>query len=112
MTDTAYLAQAEKLLAAVEANCDRINAQLDVDIDNQRTGNMVTLHFANGSEMVVNLQKPLQEVWLAARAGGFHYRLEDGLWRDTKNASEFFETVSRCASAQAGQPLEFTALPI
>ena len=34
---------------------------------------MVTLSFPNGTQIVVNLQKPLHEVWMAAKAGGFHY---------------------------------------
>jgi CyaY protein len=107
MSDLQYLDQAEALLRAVEAACDRINDDSDADIDNQRTGGMVTLTFANRSQIIVNLQKPLHEVWLAARAGGFHYRLNQGRWVDTKDGSEFFATLSRCASEQAGQPLLF-----
>ena len=30
------------------------------------------------------------------------------LWRDTKTAEDFFVTLSRCASEQAGRPLGFT----
>ena len=107
MTDLQYLDQAEALLRALEGGCDRINDRSDADIDNQRTGGMVTLTFANRSQIIVNLQKPLHEVWLAARAGGFHYRFSQGRWIDTKDGSEFFATLSRCASEQAGQPLRF-----
>jgi CyaY protein len=107
MSDLQYLDQAEALLRAVEAACDHINDHSDADIDNQRTGGMVTLTFANRSQIIVNLQKPLHEVWLAARAGGFHYRWDQGRWLDTKDGSEFFATLSRCASEQAGQPLLF-----
>ena len=107
MTDINYLAAAEQVLATVEAACDRFNDQFDVDIDNQRTGGMVTLRFGNQSEIVINLQKPLQEIWLAAKSGGFHYRLVDDQWRNTKNGNKFFDELSRCASEQAGQQLEF-----
>lgn len=107
MTDINYLAAAEQVLATVEAACDRFNDQFDVDIDNQRTGGMVTLRFGNHSEIVINLQKPLQEIWLAAKSGGFHYRLVDDQWRNTKNGNKFFDELSRCASEQAGQKLEF-----
>jgi CyaY protein len=109
MTDLQYLDQAEALLRAVESGCDRINDGSDADIDNQRMGGMVTLTFANRSQIIVNLQKPLHEVWLAARAGGFHFRFIQGRWLDTKDGSEFFATLSRCASEQAGQPLVFSA---
>lgn len=110
MTDSEYLDRAEALLAAVEAGCDRINESTDADIDNQRVGGMVTLTFADRSQIIVNLQKPLQEVWLAARAGGFHYRWDGQCWRDTKGTGgEFFADLSRYASQQAGQPLAFSS---
>lgn len=107
MTDLEYMDQAEALLARIEAGCDRINEQTDADIDNQRVGGMVTLTFANGTQIIVNTQKPLHEIWLAARAGGFHYRFDGGKWMDTKGAGEFFANLARYASEQAGQPLSF-----
>jgi CyaY protein len=108
MTDLEYVDQAEALLRAVEACCDRINDETDADIDNQRVGGMITLTFANRSQIIINLQKPLQEVWLAARAGGFHYKYSDA-WRNTRDASEFFADLTRYASEQSALTLLFTA---
>ena len=99
----------EALLGAVEACCDRINDETDADIDNQRTGGMITLVFANRSQIVINLQKPLHEVWLAAKSGGYHYKYSSGQWADTKGSGEFFQNLTRCASEQAGQPLSFSS---
>ncbi|MGH6639241.1 MAG: iron donor protein CyaY [Polaromonas sp.] len=109
MTDLEYQDLAESVLQAVEMACDRINDETDADIDNQRAGGMVTLTFSNRSQIIINLQKPLQEIWMAARAGGFHYKFDSTQWRDTKDASEFFAKLSRYASEQAGQPLVFKA---
>ena len=109
MTDLEYLDHAERALKAVEDACDRINDDTDADIDNQRTGGMITLTFANGSQIIINLQKPLQEIWMAARAGGFHYKFNGSQWLDTKDASEFFGGLSRYATQQAGQALVFAA---
>ena len=108
MTDLEYLAHAERALKAVEDACDRINDATDADVDNQRTGGMITLTFVGGSQIIINMQKPLQEIWMAARAGGFHYKFNGSHWLDTKDASEFFSGLSRYASQQAGQPLAFT----
>ena len=109
MTDAEFMDRAERLLKAVEASCDRINDDTDVDIDNQRTGGMVTLVFANHSQIVINLQKPLQEIWLAAKCGGFHYQFDGKEWTDTKGQGEFFASLSRFASEQAGSALVFAA---
>ena len=109
MTELEYLDCAEAALQAVEMACDRINDDTDADIDNQRTGGMVTLTFDNRSQIIINLQKPLQEIWMAARAGGFHYKCVNGQWLDTKGAGEFFADLSRYASEQAGQSLRFSS---
>jgi CyaY protein len=107
MTDPEFMDRAEALLRRVEACCDRINDETDADIDNQRVGGMVTLVFSNGSQIVVNLQKPLHEVWMAARAGGFHYKFDGTQWIDSKGNGEFFTNLTRCATEQAGRPLQF-----
>ena len=103
MTDLEYMDHAEALLKRVEACCDRINEESDADIDNQRVGGMVTLTFRDHSQIIVNLQKPLQEVWLAARSGGFHYRWDGQAWRDTRSGDELFAALSRLASEQLGR---------
>jgi CyaY protein len=107
MNDNEYLNHAEAAMSAVEAACDRINDNTDADIDNQRVGGMVTLTFSNGSQIIVNLQKPLQEIWMAARAGGFHYKFDGQQWMDTKGHGEFFGQLSTCASEQSGLNLRF-----
>jgi CyaY protein len=109
MTDTEYQDRAEALLKAVELACDRLNEATDADIDNQRVGGMITLTFANRSQIIINLQKPLHEVWLAARAGGFHYKFDGAAWMDTKGNGEFFANLGRYASEQAGVPLSFSS---
>ena len=109
MTDTEFMDRAERVLRAIEASCDRINEESDADIDNQRVGGMVTLVFRDRSQIVVNLQKPLHEIWLAARSGGYHYKFDGQQWQDTKGQGEFFTSLSRYASEQAGTPLVFTA---
>jgi len=109
MTDTEYQDRAEALLKAVELACDRLNEATDADIDNQRVGGMITLTFANRSQIIINLQKPLHEVWLAARAGGFHYKFDGAAWMDTKGNGEFFANLGRYASEQAGMPLSFSS---
>ena len=109
MTDLEYLDRADQLLLAVEQCCDRIDDETDADIDAQRSGGMITMAFPNRSQIVINLQKPLHEVWLATRSGGYHYRWVEGGWRDTKGTGSFFEQLSLDATAQTGQNLAFPA---
>lgn len=107
MTDLEFQDRAEALLQRVESACDRINDETDADVDNQRVGGMITLTFPNHSQIVINLQKPLHEVWMAARSGGYHYKFDGANWMDTKGNGEFFANLSRYAGEQAGAPLSF-----
>jgi CyaY protein len=107
MIDPEFMDYAETLLKRVEASCDRINDETDADVDNQRTGGMVTLTFSNRTQIIINLQKPLHEVWMATKAGGYHYRWLDGLWQDTKEQGEFFAALAHNATVQAGRELIF-----
>ncbi|MEX8498505.1 MAG: iron donor protein CyaY [Leptothrix ochracea] len=112
LSDAEYLALATKTLTHVEATID---AWLDadvIDIDTHRTGGLLELSFPNGSKMVLNMQPPLHELWLAAQAGGSHYKYADGRWCDTRTGAEFFAVLSQQASRQAGQPLAWPPLSL
>lgn len=104
MTDSEYLTLAEAAFDALENALDVSGA----DVEYERSGNLLTLEFDDGSKIIVNLQPPAHEIWVAAKAGGFHYRYRDGGWHDTRDGSELFAALSRHVSAQAGDDVELT----
>ena len=105
MSDSEYLTRAEAALAAIERTLDDTEA----DIEFARSGNVLTLEFENRTKIIVNLQPPMHEIWIAAKSGGFHFRYADGAWRDTRNGTEFFAALSDYATQQAGEPVRFEA---
>ncbi len=107
LTDAEYGRATTAVLSAIEAAVDRWLQDDVIDIDTQRTGGLLELVFPNDSRLIVNTQPPLQELWLAARAGGYHYRHVQGRWLDTRDGSEFFDALSRHASSQGGLGLQF-----
>jgi CyaY protein len=109
LTDTEYHRLAAATLSHIEVMIDAWLQDDVIDIDAQRTGGLLELSFPSGSKIVVNTQPPLHEIWLAARAGGYHFKHIGGQWRDTKDGVEFFERLSAEASAQAGKALRFSS---
>ena len=109
LSDAQYHALAGQTLARIEATLDAWLQDDVIDIDSQRTGGLLELSLPGGSKIVINTQPPLHELWLAARGGGYHFKRVDEAWRDTKDGMEFFERLSREASAQAGQALTFSS---
>ena len=108
LSDADYLTKAHALLARIEA---QIDAWLDddvVDIDTHRTGGLLELSMPGGSKIVLNTQPPLQEIWLAARSGGYHFKWDGSQWVD-REGQELLARLSSSASEQAGQALTFSA---
>jgi iron-sulfur cluster assembly protein CyaY len=106
LSDAEYRRLSDALLQRIEAAADRWLQDDVIDIDTQRTGGLLELVFPDDSRIVVNTQPPLQEIWLAARGGGFHFRHVEGRWLDTRDGSEFYAALSQHASTQGGRELK------
>lgn len=107
LSDPEYQRLTNAVLSAIETTVDRWLQEDVIDIDPQRTGGLLELGFPDGSKIVINTQPPLHELWLASRAGGYHFRYDGGRWVDTKDGAEFFDRLSAQASAQGGRTLTF-----
>jgi len=93
-----------------DATLNRLEASLDVaELDYERAaGGVLEIEFDNGSVIVVNKQAAAQEIWVAAKSGGFHYRWDGAAWRDTRSGEELFAALARLASAQSGDRIELS----
>ena len=107
MTEFEFLDLAESTLNTIEQAFDRLFEQDVVDVECKRSGNVLEIEFVdNGSKIIVNSQAPLQEMWVAARAGGFHYKRVNDEWRNTRDGSELFDALSEYATQQGGAPVK------
>ena len=95
----------DALLSAIEDAVDRWSDAIDVDIE--RSGNVLTLTLESGQKLIVNSQQANEEVWVAARLGGFHYRWDDAgqCWTDTRSGEDLKAALARLTEAEAGAPL-------
>ena len=109
LTEIEYDGRTRQVLAAVEAEIDRMLQDDIVDIDSSRTGGLLELRFPSGAVMVINTQPPLQELWLASPAGGHHFRSIGARWLDSRTGDEFFAVLSGRASELAGRVVRFGA---
>lgn len=103
MTESEFLVQAESVLNAIESKMDKLCDDDIIDVECKRSGNVLEIEFIrNGSKIIVNSQAPMQEMWVAARSGGFHYRMVDGKWTDTRHGNELYEVLSQLVTEQSG----------
>ena len=107
MTESEFETLAGAALAALESAFEA-NAP-DADVQTKGAG-VLEIEFDDGSKMVINRHGAAREIWVAAKAGGFHFRHVGTAWRDTRDGSELFVAVSRLASQQGGSPVTLSAL--
>ncbi|MEO1766611.1 iron donor protein CyaY [Thiobacter aerophilum] len=103
MTETEFNRLVDETLARIEQAIEDSGA----DIDYETSAGILTLDFPDGSKIVINRQSANQELWVAARAGGFHFRWMDGAWRNTRDGSQLIPSLARWVSEQAGMPVNF-----
>ncbi|WP_419185581.1 iron donor protein CyaY [Polynucleobacter meluiroseus] len=111
MDDKQFYQLGSNLLQSIEVALEAADDALDLDLDVERQGgNVINIRFRDRSVIVINMQAPLHEIWVAAKSGGYHYRwagtLATPLWLDTKTEHELLSDLSAFASSQAGQPVK------
>jgi CyaY protein len=100
MEESEFEALADAALSEIERALEVCGADLDYDL---RPGGVLELTFADGSKIVINRHVAAREIWVAARAGGFHFRHDGERWIDTRDGTELLASLERLVSAQAGE---------
>jgi CyaY protein len=101
----------ERRAADVLAWIDQAFEHSGADPDVIQTGGVLELTFDNGSKLIVNRHSQAQEIWVAARSGGFHFRFDGANWVDTRSGEELSSALSRLATMQAGIEICLGKLP-
>jgi CyaY protein len=102
MTETEYTRLADDTLRKLEHAIEQSDGDFDYELS---VGGILEIEFANDSVIVVNKQAAAQEIWVAAKSGGFHFRWDGSVWRDTRSNEELFAALSRFATQQSGAPV-------
>jgi len=109
MTESEFLDLADATLNAIEAGLEQACDDSDLDVECSRSGNVLEIEcIDDGSKIIVNSQAPMQELWIAARSGGFHYKFNGKQWINTRDGSEMSQVLSEVVSAQGGVPVRLT----
>ena len=104
LTEPEFNRIAGETIAQIERALDAIGAD---DIDYETVADILTLEFENRSKIIVNKQGAAKQLWVAARAGGFHYDydLAAGVWRNDQGGGELFAELTALIAQQAGAPV-------
>jgi CyaY protein len=100
MNESTFNERIDETFSALETALDEV----DADIDYETSGGVLTVIFENDTRLVFSRQPPTRQLWLAARAGGFHYAFDEeaGDWRDTRGGQLFRPFVVEQMQTQGG----------
>ncbi|HEY0720548.1 MAG TPA: iron donor protein CyaY [Gammaproteobacteria bacterium] len=107
MTESEFNRQIDATLLAIEEAADAS----DADIDYENSGGVLTLALGNGSQVIINRQTPVRQLWVAARSGGFHFDFDaaSGAWRRDSDGAELFAVLSSVLTEQGGEAVTLCA---
>jgi len=110
ITDSEFILAADRALAAIGAALDAALATSDADVDWNLNDGILEIECADGGKLIINRHVPNREIWVAARAGGFHFKPAAGAWRDTRSGDELGAALTALVGVQAGLAVAFTEL--
>lgn len=102
MTESEFNQLADATLARIETAIDHCGGGVECN----RNGNLLEVEFDNGQKVIINRHDINQEIWVAAKTGGFHYAWQDGVWRSQRDNSELFARLSEIFAGQ-GEKIGF-----
>ena len=102
-TDTMNESEFDKKATDALLYIEQAIEESGADIDFEGTGDILTLEFENGSKIIVNKQGAAQQIWVAAKSGGFHYGFVNGQWINDQGGGELMRELSRFIREQSGE---------
>jgi CyaY protein len=101
-----FLPRAQAVLAHLETTLEQTFDGLGLDVDLERNGGVLNVNLAGkaaqGKTVVINLQSPMQQIWLATPFGGFHYAWNGAQWEDTRGGLSLHARLSQDLSTMTG----------
>jgi CyaY protein len=110
ITDSEFTLAADRTLARIGTALDAALDASDADIDWKLNDGILEIECEDGSKLIVNRHLPNREIWVAARAGGFHFKPLAGVWLDTRSGDELGAALAALLRAQAGLTVELSGL--
>jgi CyaY protein len=102
MTETEFIAAADSALSTIGDALDAALASSDLDVDWNINDGILEIECEDGGKLIVNRHVANREIWVAAKSGGFHFRRDGRLWRDTRSGEELGAALERLLAEQAG----------
>lgn len=109
MSSNDYLDFYKQTLSDIEDIVETAITDDDAELDYESGNDMLTLTFNDGSVAIISRQSAVEQLWLAARSGGYHFDFdrENGAWLCTLNGRSLTSMLEEVCREQGGLALSF-----
>ena len=98
---------ADVLFEQIVETIDTTDAADDIEL-NQGVLEITCVEAGLGkSKIIINRHAPTQEIWVAAKSGGYHFKWVDATWIDTRSGEALRDALSRVVFEQSGVRVVF-----
>ena len=108
MNESEFREIAEQTIEDIQDAID--NSEADIDYD--EIGGVLTLEFEDGSKIIFSKQGAMNQLWMAAKSGGFHFNYDEANenWIcDSGDNEEMYQMLSRLSTEQAAEEIQLSA---
>lgn len=102
MNDNAFIQLTETAFARLQQGLEAAGLDFELPADG-----ILEVEFDDGGKLVINRHGAAREIWVAARAGGFHFRHDGAAWKDTRDGTELFAKLAALIASQGGVAVSF-----
>ena len=102
MTDSEFIAMADRVLERIGQQIDASDADVDWQLNDGILEIDCSGSEGTGGKIIVNRHVPNREIWLATKGGGYHYRAAGERWQDTRGGDDLDVALARALATQAG----------
>lgn len=106
MNSAEYTEIVENLYFKIEEILDELIEDHNAPVDYENCSGVITIECEDtSSQVIISKQQASQQIWVAAKSGGFHCDYDQTLWRCTKTQETLEELLTRVCSEQSNNPI-------
>jgi len=106
MNDSEFHQVVDNHLMAIEEALD----DALVDFDYETSAGVLKLAFSDRSQIIINRQEPLHQIWVATKFDGHHFELTQGQWIDNRSGVELLGLIASSIERQSGVTVNLSGI--
>ena len=112
MTDPDFNKHYDDTLMAIEEAVETAMEDSDIELDFVTVNDILTLTCEDATSIIITRQSATNQLWLAAKSGGFHFDFLENLWVCDADQESLGKKLTAICEQQGGVSINFKDMGI